>query len=90
MTTVAIYTLNCDGLPAFDDDCERWVGEEISLANARRTARAAGWSVARERDLCPHCATRLGVSAPHAPRRVRSTATMVPIHEVAVNPGRLG
>lgn len=64
-------TLHCDGRRLLGEPCREaieWSGEEISVAEVRRDARANGWVRRRESrpfpqtslmlDLCPACAER--------------------------------
>lgn len=63
MSTVKIYTINCDRSGDHAPDCDGWIGQELSLVVVRRIAKQAGWVRAGQRDFHPACAPEIaGVS----------------------------
>ena len=55
MTTSTTVDVHCDGRPAEKHSCHVWIGGGRSVRDARRIARAYGWSYSRGLDQCAGC-----------------------------------
>ena len=59
MTTIALHTVNCDTTGEDKDpQCEWWIGNERTAAQARKMAKKAGWAMTpsgKGPDFCPAC-----------------------------------
>ncbi len=60
MTTIGLFTVNCDATGDRTDGCHWWIANADTAARARREARTAGWQVPSDGkgpDYCPSCKT---------------------------------